>query len=330
MYPHPGSTSPGGHSCSDTGPEPANSTSSPFGLTWVGSSGRCTMQAALCLEDVVLVLVTGTPGCRAAPLVGRSPLTGEQHPSPPGSDVVKPSRNWSRKYVYMARVIFQICVFFHSFIPITRFFFNQIAITNLHLSYTSSSKLYTSSSPPWELQCTACPGVLEGALDHDLLPSPLDRVLLRPSDWPLPFPFPLPPLPLPPGLALSHDSSESGSGWGTDSSSEVSYTCATPSRVNSKSWNKNIENNTNKNNVSNHHRDVVILFDVMFILIQLGIIPVITYWHFCFTCIYFVMVQCYSYHLYCLTMEMVSQTISVALAHNTWRETMNHTITVTW
>lgn len=39
---------------------------------------------------------------------------------------------------------------------------------------------------------------------------------------------------------------------------------------------KNIENNTNKNNFSNPQSDVLILFDVIFILIQLSIIPVMT------------------------------------------------------
>ena len=59
------------------GPEPADSTSSPFGLAYAGSSGRCTTQAALCLEHRVPVSVTGNPGCPASPLVGESPLTGE-------------------------------------------------------------------------------------------------------------------------------------------------------------------------------------------------------------------------------------------------------------
>ena len=41
------------------------------------------------------------------------------------------------------------------------------------------------------------------------------------------------------------------------------------------------------------------------------------------------MAQCYSYHSYCVIIEMVSQIISVALVHNTWLETLNHTIAVT-
>lgn len=50
----------------------------------------------------------------------------------------------------------------------------------------------------------------------------------------------------------------------------------------------------NKNNFSNPQRDVMILFDVIFIVIQRRIIPVMTCWHL-FSCIYFVMAQFCSY-----------------------------------